>query len=115
MKEEKPDGLVLKTALRRSLTLFSLGQPRSPIARSRQSESVFFPVFLGSGFDSYGRIQEYVVNLSALALVKIPWRLWHLVFSLVSSALASFHLFVILHGYYHRNWKKGILGLASLP
>lgn len=71
--------------------------------------------FLGSGFDSSGGIQEYVVNLCSTGIRDIPSGLWHLVFSSFSKAVASFHLFVILHEFYNGNWNKGVLGPAGLP
>lgn len=98
MKEEKPDGLVLKTALRRSLTLFSLGQPRSPIARSRQSESVFFLFSLGSGFDSYGRIQECVVNLFNTGISENPLE------TLASGLLFSFRRSCQFSSFCNSSW-----------
>lgn len=60
-----------------------------------------------------GESKNMLLIASALALVKMPSGLWHLVFSSVSNSLASFHLSVILHGYYNGNWKKRRIRFCS--
>lgn len=72
MREEKHDGPVLKTTNGRSLPIFSLVRSLSPRARSGQSKSIFFLFSLGSGFDFYARIQEYVVNLFSIGISENP-------------------------------------------
>lgn len=72
MKEEKRDGLVLKTPHGKSLPIFSLVRSLSPRARGRQSKAIFFLFSLGSVFDSYGRTQEYVVNLCSIGVSENP-------------------------------------------
>ena len=78
----------------------------SSIARLRQSESIFFCFLWDQVLILLFKSRNMLLISSALARVKIPSGLWHLVFSVVSNTVASFHLFVILHGYYNRNWEK---------
>lgn len=108
-------GYLWKTAKRRSLPTFGLVQLLSSIARGRQSESIFFDFLSDWVLIPMLESKNMLLISSALTLVKIPSRLWHLVFSSVSNTVASFHLFVILHRYYNGNWKKGTLGSADLP
>ena len=86
---EKHDGLILKAAHGRSLTFFSLVLSLNPIARGRQSES-FFLFSLGSGFDCYGGIQEYVVNLFNIGISENPLE------TLASGLLFSFQFPALL-------------------
>ena len=78
----------------------------SCIARCRQSESIFFCSLWDQGLILLFESRNVLLISSALARVKTPSGLWHLILSLVSNTVASFRLFVILHGYYNGNWKK---------
>ena len=84
---------------------FTLSEATS-IARRRQSESIFFCFLWDQVLIHLFESKNMLLISSALARVKIPSGLWHLVFSLVSNTVASVRLFVILHGYYNGNRGK---------
>lgn len=75
------DGLVLKTANGSSLPFLSVVWSLSPIVRGRQSKSTFFCFLWDQVSILMVEFKNMLFMSSALALVKIPWRLWHLVFS----------------------------------
>lgn len=81
VRAQRRGGLALKTANGRSLPTFCLVQPLSPLARGEQSESIFSCFLWDRVLILVVESRNMLLISSALALVRSPSGLWHLVLS----------------------------------